>query len=47
VAPALASIDLLLLCAMTLSLALLQTPVPRAWALAAVALLCPCSRPRC
>jgi len=39
VAPALASIDLLLLCAITLSLALLDTPVPRAWALAAVALL--------
>lgn len=38
-APALASIDLLLLCAIALSLALLQTPVPRAWALAAVALL--------
>jgi hypothetical protein len=39
VAPALASIDLLLLCAITLSIALLDTPVPRAWALAAVALL--------
>ena len=39
VAPALASIDLLLLCALALSLALLETPVPRAWALAAVALL--------
>jgi hypothetical protein len=39
VAPALASIDLLLLCAITLSLSLLETPVPRAWALAAVALL--------
>ena len=38
-APALASIDLLLLCAITLSVALLETPVPRAWALAAVALL--------
>ena len=38
-APALASIDLLLLCAITLSIALLQTPVPRAWALASVALL--------
>ena len=38
-APALASIDLLLLCAITLSIALLDTPVPRAWALAAVALL--------
>jgi hypothetical protein len=39
VAPALASIDLLLLCAVALSLALLSTPVPRAWAFAAVALL--------
>jgi hypothetical protein len=39
VAPALASIDLLLLCALALSLGLLQTPVPRAWAFAAVALL--------
>jgi hypothetical protein len=39
VAPALASIDLLLLCVITLSIALLDTPVPRAWALAAVALL--------
>ena len=38
-APALASIDLLLLCAIALSLALLETPVPRAWAFAAVALL--------
>ena len=38
-APALASIDLLLLCAITLSVALLDTPVPRAWALVAVALL--------
>ena len=38
-APGLASIDLLLLCVMTLSLALLETPVPRAWALAAVGLL--------
>ena len=35
----LASFDLLLLCVITLSLALLQTPVPRAWALAAVALV--------
>ena len=35
----LASIDLLLLCAITLSLALLDTPVPRRWALAAVALI--------
>jgi hypothetical protein len=39
VAQALASIDLLLLCAIVLSLALLETPVPRAWAFAAVALL--------
>jgi hypothetical protein len=39
VAPALASIDLLLLCALALSLTLLRTPVPRAWAFAAVALL--------
>jgi hypothetical protein len=39
VAPALASIDLLLLCGITLSLSLLDTPVPRAWAFAAVALL--------
>jgi hypothetical protein len=39
VAPALASIDLLLLCAIALSIALLDTPVPRAWALAAVVLL--------
>lgn len=38
-APALASIDLLLLCVITLSIALLETPVPRAWAFAAVALL--------
>ena len=38
-AHALASIDLLLLCAIALSLGLLQTPVPRGWALAAVALL--------
>ena len=38
-APALASIDLLLLCAIALSLALLQTPVPRPWAYVAVALL--------
>ena len=38
-APALASIDLLLLCAITLSISLLETPVPRAWALVAVALL--------
>jgi hypothetical protein len=39
VAPALASIDLLLLCAITLSIALLETPVPGEWALASVALL--------
>jgi hypothetical protein len=39
VAPALASIDLLLLCAIALSIALLDSPVPRAWALAAVVLL--------
>ena len=38
-APALASIDLLLLCAIALSLGLLETPVPRAWAVVAVALL--------
>ena len=38
-APALASIDLLLLCVVALSVALLETPVPRRWALAAVALL--------
>ena len=38
-APTLASIDLLLLCGITLSLALLDTPVPRPWAFAAVALL--------
>ena len=38
-APALASIDLLLLCVVALSVALIETPVPRAWALAAVALL--------
>jgi hypothetical protein len=39
VARTLASIDLLLLCAITLSVALLDTPVPRRWALAAVALI--------
>jgi hypothetical protein len=39
VARTLASIDLLLLCAITLSLSLLETPVPRRWALAAVALV--------
>ncbi|MEA2133836.1 MAG: hypothetical protein QOC68_1745 [Solirubrobacteraceae bacterium] len=38
-APALASFDLLLLCAVALSLALLETPVPRAWAFASIALL--------
>ena len=38
-APALASIDLLLLCVVALSVALLETPVPRHWAVAAVALL--------
>jgi hypothetical protein len=40
VAPALASIDLILLILMGLSVALLESPVPRAWALAAGALLC-------
>jgi hypothetical protein len=39
VAQALASIDLLLLCTITLCIALLQTPVPRPWAFAALALL--------
>jgi len=39
VAPSLASIDLLLLCAIALSISLLDTPVPRAWALAATGLL--------
>jgi hypothetical protein len=39
VASALASIDLLLLIVVALSVALLSTPVPRAWALVAVALL--------
>ena len=38
-APTLASIDLLVLILITLSVALLDTPVPRAWALAGVALL--------
>ena len=38
-APSLASIDLLLLCAIALSVSLLDTPVPRALALVAVALL--------
>ena len=38
-APALASFDLVLLCIVALSLALLDTPVPRAWAIAALALL--------
>ena len=35
----LASIDLLLLCLLVLSVALLASPVPRAWAIAAAALL--------
>jgi hypothetical protein len=39
VAPALASIDLVVLILVALSVALLDTPVPRAWALAATALL--------
>jgi len=39
VASTLASIDLLLLCAAALSIALLQSPVPRVWALAALALV--------
>jgi hypothetical protein len=39
VASTLASIDLVLLCAVALAIALLHTPVPRAWALVAVALL--------
>jgi hypothetical protein len=39
VASTLASFDLLLLCAITLSIALIDTPVPRVWALPAVALL--------
>jgi len=39
VAPTLASIDLLLLCLVALSIALLDSPVPRHWALAAVALV--------
>jgi hypothetical protein len=39
VAPTLASIDLLVLILIALSVALIETPVPRAWALAAVALL--------
>ena len=38
-ASTLASIDLLLLCVAALAISLLQSPVPRAWALAAVALL--------
>ena len=38
-APALASIDLLVLILIALSVALIETPVPRAWALAAVGLL--------
>jgi hypothetical protein len=40
VAHGLASLELLLLCALALSLLLLETPVPRAWARATVALLC-------
>ena len=39
VAPTLASIDLIVLILISLSVALIETPVPRAWALAAVALL--------
>jgi len=39
VASTLASIDLLLLCAAALAIALLQTPVPRVWAGAAIVLL--------
>jgi hypothetical protein len=39
VASTLASIDLVLLCVISLSVALLESPVPRAWAIAAVALL--------
>jgi hypothetical protein len=39
VAYTLASIDLLLLCVIALSVALLESPVPRAWAFAAVALI--------
>jgi hypothetical protein len=39
VAETLASFDLLLLCAITLSIGLLETPVPRVWTLPAVALL--------
>jgi hypothetical protein len=39
VAYTLASIDLLLLCVITLCIALLESPVPRAWAIAAVALI--------
>ena len=38
-APALASIDLVLLTLLVLSLAVLETPVPRCWAFAAAALL--------
>jgi hypothetical protein len=39
VAQALASIDLVILCVLTLSILLLETPVPRAWALPTVGLL--------
>lgn len=38
-ASGLAHLELVLLCVMTLSLALLESPVPRAWALAGGALL--------
>ena len=38
-APALASIDLMILCVLTLSILLLETPIPRVWALPALALL--------
>ena len=38
-APALASIDLVLLCVLTLCILLLETPVPRVWALPTIALL--------
>jgi hypothetical protein len=39
VASALGSLELALLCIITLSLALLETPVPRGWAFAALALV--------
>ena len=38
-APALASIDLVILCVLTLSILLLETPIPRVWALPTIALL--------